>query len=107
MIFYKKYDKINYKQNKNRYNFIKFSFNEEAGDIMVWLDDSFPYNKHKGIKFNTLTIEEHKDANNNHFSIEIDYCKELGLYRITNFLDGHWNGDIIFTEVDSSYDKEN
>ena len=74
---------------------------------MVWLDDSFPYNRHKGIKFNTLATEKYKDEDDNRFSIKIDYCKELGLYRITNFLDGHWNGDIVFTEVGSSYDKEN
>lgn len=33
-------------------------------------------------------------------SWQIDYDKERGMYRVTQFLNNHWHGEIIFDEVD-------
>ena len=75
---------------------------------MIYIDDTFPYENYKGNGqlFKTYTTTEY-DADEfedySHFKWQIDYAKELGMYRITRFRDNHWDGDIVFKEVE----KEN
>lgn len=70
---------------------------------MIWADDTFPYEKYKNVSklFETFAIEEH-DEENVIITWQIDYSKELGMYRITRFKDNHWDGDLVFDEVDKN-----
>lgn len=72
---------------------------------MIWADDTFPYGdyKDKGQLFKTFATDEYDEdefEDYAHIEWQIDYSKELGMYRITKFKDGHWNGDLVFDEVE-------
>ena len=71
---------------------------------MVYVDDTFPYEKYKGKGrlFETFAIVEDEDEDYIHIKWQIDYSKELGMYRITKFKDNHWDGDLVFDEVDKN-----
>lgn len=48
--------------------------------------------------FETISYaEEDKET-----SWQIDYDKEHGMYRVTQFLNNHWHGEVIFNEVDKN-----
>ena len=72
---------------------------------MIWADNTFPYEEYKGKGkiFETYAIEEYEDDDYAKISWQIDYAKELGIYRITRFRNNHWDGDLVFDEVE----KEN
>lgn len=77
---------------------------------MIWADDTFPYGdyKGKGQLFETYATEEYEEKEDrfsvySHIKWQIDYAKELGMYRLTRFKDNHWDGDIVFDEIE----KEN
>lgn len=46
--------------------------------------------------FNTIYYAEEDDE----WSWQIDYDKEKSIYRVTQFLNNHWHGEVIFNEVD-------
>ena len=75
---------------------------------MIYADDTFPYEKYKGKGqlFKTFATDEYDEdefEDYAHIKWQIDYSKELGMYRITRFKDSHWDGDLVFDEVE----KEN
>lgn len=47
-------------------------------------------------KFETVCFEKEDEE----YSWQVDYSKEKGLYRVTQFLNNHWHGEIIFNEVE-------
>ena len=71
---------------------------------MIWADNTFPYENYRGKSnlFETFATEEYEDECEDYIPIkwQIDYSKELGMYRITRFKNGHWDGDIVFDEVE-------
>ena len=77
--------------------------------IIIYIDDTSSYENYKGKEqlFETYITTDEYDADKfedySHFKWQIDYTKKLGMYRITRFRDNHWDGDIVFKEVE----KEN
>lgn len=78
---------------------------------MIWVDDTFPYGdyKGKGQLFETFATDEYEEKENrfsgySRIKWQIDYSKELGMYRITRFKDGHWDGDLVFNEAIGEHD---
>lgn len=69
---------------------------------MIYVDDTFPYAdyKGKGRLFETFATDEYDDdIEDAKIKWQLDYSKVLGMYRITQFKDNHWNGDIVFNEI--------
>lgn len=72
---------------------------------MIYADDTFPYGEYKGKGrlFETFAIEQYEDEDEKaKITWQIDYSKELGMYRVTKFKDGHWDGDLVFDEVEKN-----
>lgn len=76
---------------------------------MIYADYTFPYGnyKGKGQLFETYATESYIDKDNDDDDVQIewqiDYSKELGMYRITRFRNNHWDCDLVFDEIEKEY----